>query len=249
MRKKIYISLPISDRDLEEVKKRAEYLKGQVDKDLYEAITPFDVCPDETLPYRELMGRDIAALMECDGVLFDYDWRESKGCRLEHAVAEIYNIRIYQVKDERVCADDDSQRFTMELSKKQLRILNDMCECQARNICGQLDVGLETIIYRAVERTYPTAEFQKRHEICEDIAMRLKEIKKLGWDMEGNASYGIKYDDLSDILFDFHQVIRHHLWLVRPEPKCDFTNDAYPATQHGSEPLVTILTLPENGKQ
>lgn len=91
MKKKLYISLPISGRPLEDVKYRAEWLKvNSLFTKVYDAITPFDVCPDSTLPYNELMGRDIAALLDCDAILLDWDWKTSKGCRAEKAIAEIY---------------------------------------------------------------------------------------------------------------------------------------------------------------
>ena len=45
----------------------------------------------------------------------------------------------------------------------------------------------------------------------------------------------------SDVLFDLHQVIRHQLWLNRPEDKkSNYTVDASEAMQFAQEPLATI---------
>lgn len=246
MKKKLYISLPISGRDLEVVKQRANYIKESVIADDYEGVTPFDICPDSTLPYSELMGRDIAGLMECDAVLFDFDWRESKGCRIEMAVARNCNIPVYKLADERVVEDADTRLFTITLNKRQLELLSEASDCHSRNTCGQLDAGLEEVIEKAIARTYSTADFNKRHEISEKVKSLLYEVKSLVWDLSPGTNKGVKYDDGADILFDIHQVIRHHLWKIKPEPKHHYTNDAAEATIFGSQPAITIKTLARN---
>lgn len=246
MKKKLYISLPISGRDLEAVKRRADYLKEAIVSDDYKGVTPFDICQDSTLPYSELMGRDIAGLMECDGVLFDFDWQESKGCRIEMAVARNCNIPIYKLADERVVEDADERLFTLTLNKRQLELLSKASDCHSRNICGQLDVGLEEVIENAIARTYDTADFDTRHGISEKVKMLLCEVKSLVWDLGPGTNKGVKYDDGADILFDIHQVIRHHLWKIKPEPKYHYTNDAADATIFGSQPAITIKTLSRN---
>ena len=246
MKKKLYISLPISGRNLDDVKRRAEYLKNSIISEEYEGVTPFDICPDSTLPYSELMGRDISGLMECDAVLFDYDWNESKGCRIEMAVAQICNIQIHKLADDRMVEDADQRLFTMRLNKRQLKLLSDACDCHSRNICGQIDVGLEEIIEVALARTYTTANFDTRHDIREKVRMLLCEIKSLVWDLGPRTTYGVGYDDNSDILFDIHQVIRHHLWKIQPEPKYHCVNSASPALLFGSQPAVVVNTLAKN---
>lgn len=243
MKKKLYISLPISERDIEAVKQRANRLKKSITSEEYDGITPFDICPDSTLPYSELIGRDIATLMECDAVLFDYDWAESKGCRIEMAVAQNCGIRIYKLVDDRMVEDVNQRLFTLQLNKRQLELLSQACDEHSRNICGQLDVGLESIIERAIMRTYPTAQFDARHEIIKKVKTLLYEIESLVWDLGPGGTHGVKYDDSADILFDIHQVIRHHLWKLKPEPKPHCVNSASPATLFGSQPAVIIKTL------
>lgn len=244
MKKKLYISLPISGRDLDDVKRRANTIKESVESDDYVPVTPFDICPDSTLPYSELMGRDIAGLLECDAILFDYDWNESRGCRAEMAIAQIYNKRIFKIKDERMVEDADKRLYNIELTKRQLEAVSDACECHSRNICGQLDVGLDLAILMGIDKTYTTASFDKRHEIREDVKMKLNEVKSLVWNLSPGSNKGIHYDDKSDILFDIHQVIRHFLWMLQPEPKLTCINCASPAHQWGSEHLITIKALP-----
>lgn len=247
MKKKLYISLPISGRKLEDVKRRAKALKELAVSEWDEVLTPFDICKDSTLPYSELMGRDITGLLECDAILLDFDWNESRGCRAELAIAQIYNKRIYKIKNEMTVEDADSRLFNIELTKRQLEFLSDACECQSRNICGQLDIGLRDAVEAGIHRTYSTADFDTRHEIRETVNMKLHEIKSLVWDLGPGSNKGVHYDDKSDTLFDIHQVISHYLWQIRPEPKSSCCNSAFPVHQWGKEPLIIIKMLLENG--
>ena len=78
---KIYISLPISGKDIEEVKLKARETAVLLEEDGHIPITPFEVSPNpnatpfEVSPnpnatYAEHMGKDIQALLECDAAMF-----------------------------------------------------------------------------------------------------------------------------------------------------------------------------------
>ena len=98
---KIYISLPITCYDLSERKKYAARVKKKL-RSVYpgsEIITPFDVCPDSSLPYEVLIGNDIAALLSCDAVYVCKGSSRSKGCRLEYYAALIYGKLIMKNED------------------------------------------------------------------------------------------------------------------------------------------------------
>lgn len=243
LKKKLYISLPISGRNLDDVIKRANHLRDSVVSEYYEAVTPFDICPDSTRPYSELMGRDIAGLLECDAILFDNDWNTSKGCRTEMAVAQIYGIPIYHISNDEFEEDTENRLHRMELTKRQLQILSDACDNYSRCICGQLDVALDQIIWKGLDRTYTTATFDRKHEIQEKVRDLLYEIKSLVWDLGPGTNQGVKYDDAADVLYDIHQVIRHYLWQLKPEPKEHIGNHASRAMKFGSQPLVNIEPL------
>lgn len=71
-----------------------------------------------------------------------------------------------------------------------------------------------------------------------------KYIKKRFWGLESNALNGIHYDQTADILFDIHQVLRHQLWLDKPdENKSTITVDASEAMCFGDEPLIEIKKI------
>lgn len=100
---KVYISLPISGYDIEERKAVANAAKQWLSEmeTTGEVITPFEVCDTPGLEYAHCMGRDIEALLGCDLAVFLPGWRDSRGCCLEHHAAEIYNLAIMEVNDDR----------------------------------------------------------------------------------------------------------------------------------------------------
>lgn len=101
-RKKAYISLPITGYDIEERKAVAEAARQFMKEVGAEAVTPFDFCDDPNLSYAHCMGRDIEALLGCKFAVFLPDWRQSRGCRLEHYAAKIYGIPTTGIKDYRL---------------------------------------------------------------------------------------------------------------------------------------------------
>ena len=88
---KVYISLPITGHDIEEVKARCIFAKAVLERKGHTPVSPLDVSDNPDASYAEHMGRDISALLDCDTVVFLDGWQESKGCALEHAAAKIYN--------------------------------------------------------------------------------------------------------------------------------------------------------------
>lgn len=98
MKKKLYVSLPITGRSIDEAKKTAETVKLRWRSDYIEVITPFDVCGERT-DYAECMGKDIETLIKCDGIILCHGWQTSKGCNTEYAAAMIYDKKIYYETD------------------------------------------------------------------------------------------------------------------------------------------------------
>lgn len=88
--KKIYISLPITGHDIDEVKACCEHAAGTLKGKGFIPVIPFEISPDTDASYSEHMGNDIRALLDCDGIIFLDGWERSKGCRLELAAAIIY---------------------------------------------------------------------------------------------------------------------------------------------------------------
>lgn len=93
-KKKLYLSLPISGRQLEEAREYASKMKEHLTYQGYEVITPFEVCPNSEEPYSRLMGHCIEALLECDVAYFCFGWQRSNGCTAEFEIARIYGKEI-----------------------------------------------------------------------------------------------------------------------------------------------------------
>ena len=97
---KIYISLPISGRDIEEVEASCIFAAGVIEKKGHTPVSPLEVSPDPDATYAEHIGTDITALLVCEAVLFSPGWQTSKACRLEYEAAVIYGKEMYFDLDE-----------------------------------------------------------------------------------------------------------------------------------------------------
>lgn len=101
---KIYISIPITGHDLTKQRAKADHVASGIVALGHEPINPFGQPePPEQLSEKEryayYMGFDIADLLRSDAAYFCKGWQDSKGCRLEHAAAEIYGLPIYYALD------------------------------------------------------------------------------------------------------------------------------------------------------
>ncbi len=96
MKKRIYISLPISHYDLEERKQYAKRME-EILSHYYEVVNPFNNGIPDDADWRVHMKKDIKMLLECDAIFLCKDWEKSKGCKLEFDVATTCNIEpIYE---------------------------------------------------------------------------------------------------------------------------------------------------------
>lgn len=95
---KLYVSLPITGRDLVSVKEHAGVVKELWEKRGYEVVTPFELVEEnngsmgEKEYYAYCMGKCVEALLQCDGIILCQGWFGSKGCRAECSVAEVYGL-------------------------------------------------------------------------------------------------------------------------------------------------------------
>lgn len=97
---KIYISIPISGKNLMTQTGIALEIADKIKSLGHEPVNPFDtpLAPPEWAEqqkYAYYMGRDIEKLLLCDAVYFCEGWHESKGCLVESYIAETYRIKHY----------------------------------------------------------------------------------------------------------------------------------------------------------
>ena len=146
---------------------------------------------------------------------------------------------------------EDKHIYTLELTKRQAQLLSWACDSIARIIEGQ-DHTYQDFMEMAWEKRCKEATGKMMHEewdggwsnMRQDAETMCKQLKKRFWGLESNVLYGIHYDDSADVLWDIHQVIRHQLWLDRPESeKSHITVDASSAMRVGDSPLAVIKKL------
>jgi hypothetical protein len=94
MKKKIYISIPITGKDLLHVRAETSVIEAELTLKGWKVVTPFDICSEPDKSYSYYMGKDIEGLLDCDAVYFCKGWQNSKGCNAEFEIAKIYNKQI-----------------------------------------------------------------------------------------------------------------------------------------------------------
>lgn len=108
MRQRIYLATPVNGRKeptlLEKQKaayKRIEEMKEYLcqwypDAEFWSSVGNI-VIARKGLADREpdIMGRCVAMVMDCDIVILDYGWQDSRGCRVERYVADQYDKEVY----------------------------------------------------------------------------------------------------------------------------------------------------------
>ena len=91
---KVYISIPITGHDIEQVEASLIFASAVLEKKGHTPVSPLALGHQDPEFYEAVIGTDITALLLCDAVLFMDGYETSKGCRLEHAAAEIYGKEI-----------------------------------------------------------------------------------------------------------------------------------------------------------
>lgn len=101
----VYVATPVNGRKeptikekqdaaFKRVKEIGDKLRIQYPDYIIIVFSSETIADIETMPEWEIMGNCVELLMCCDAAYFDDGWRDSKGCTVEHTVAEQYNIKI-----------------------------------------------------------------------------------------------------------------------------------------------------------
>lgn len=98
MSKKIFISQPMGNLTDEQVLEERAALIRWAEKQLGEAVDPletfFDFGSDATPLY--YLAKSIEFLAKADVAVFAPDWKDARGCRIEHQCAVDYGIPILE---------------------------------------------------------------------------------------------------------------------------------------------------------
>lgn len=90
---KVFISGKISGNEMDYLRLFQEAEDYLTEIDLV-AVNPTKLDHNHDLSWESYMRVDLRALLDCDGIFMLKDWKESKGSKLEHSVAENLKLKI-----------------------------------------------------------------------------------------------------------------------------------------------------------
>lgn len=96
---KIYISGKITGLNLSHASQLFEeaeaLLKERYSKYDVNPINPMKIKHKENATWEDYMKEDIGALLECDGIFMLKNWSDSRGARVEYAIARELKLPIF----------------------------------------------------------------------------------------------------------------------------------------------------------
>lgn len=91
----IYISGPISGRNMDEVTTHFNEAREVIEQCGHKAVSPLDNGLPDSATWKEHMKADINMLFDCDAILMLFDWKRSKGARIEHGIATEIGMTVF----------------------------------------------------------------------------------------------------------------------------------------------------------
>ena len=92
---KLYISGKISGTDLTHTRKRFSDVADKLQALGHEVTNPLCNGLSETDPCEAHIAKDIANLLQCEGIYMLQGWEESQGARIEHAMAKDAKLIVF----------------------------------------------------------------------------------------------------------------------------------------------------------
>ena len=94
MKKRIYISGPISGHEIIERRRSFKIVEKFLEDQGYKVINPMENGLPAEATTHEHMKRDIELLMTCDMIFMMRKWTHSKGCKVEFDVATAIGLPV-----------------------------------------------------------------------------------------------------------------------------------------------------------
>lgn len=97
---RVYISIPMSGKDLDVQRRKAQALADMMVSMGHVPVNPFNTPPpppglEPEEEYAWYMGEDIKRLLTCEAIFVCSGYLSSRGCRAELRVAKVYGLHIY----------------------------------------------------------------------------------------------------------------------------------------------------------
>ena len=98
-KKRIYISGKITGLDLDVARGYFKQTEMLLNAAGMLALNPMDLVPfNEKYQWHDYMAEDVRILLICDAIFMLENWQDSKGAKIEHAIAKEHGIDIYYEK-------------------------------------------------------------------------------------------------------------------------------------------------------
>lgn len=98
--KKLFISQPMRGFTDKEILKAREKIRIKAEKVIGEPVELIDSFFEDFKPIGNIpvcyLGKSISKLAEADVAYFGGDWRNARGCKIEHEIAKEYGIAILE---------------------------------------------------------------------------------------------------------------------------------------------------------
>lgn len=156
-RKVAMISLPmngLTDEEIEETQKKA---RRHLERLGY-MVSETHVTKENPIYCLALF---IEAMSQCEAVYFCDGWEETRGCRIEHEVAEVYGLDIIYAEDEKPITDE--QKAFLEGISHAETVLDEYFEMLLNAWSGCTDEYQRSakIIQKGVAKWLTTASFER----------------------------------------------------------------------------------------
>lgn len=96
MMKRVYISGPISGRDIAEQKEAFKAVERELADMGLNPVNPLENGLPAEASWEEQMRKDLTDLMQCDYIYMMRGWELSRGATLEHLAATMVGIKVFK---------------------------------------------------------------------------------------------------------------------------------------------------------
>lgn len=94
MKKKIYISGKITGLTPDQAFSLFNNAELYLSERGYEVINPMTIPHEHDKSWLSYMRNDLKALLDCEAIFMLYNWKDSKGAKVEHDLAESLGLEI-----------------------------------------------------------------------------------------------------------------------------------------------------------
>ena len=92
----IYISGKITGDEIQEASAKFQAAADHIESEGGTAVNPMEMIEvEETKTWEDYMKEALIILMNCDQILMLEDWTESRGAKIEHALAKTLKFKIH----------------------------------------------------------------------------------------------------------------------------------------------------------